>query len=80
MKAVSSAQTTQNDRTNEAIRQEFKEQLDEPTNKINATQLTAPQRTIYEDVKVVPGILCDELLDAVKCIQELTGTPYTYVS
>lgn len=48
--------------------------------KISGTQISSPEIKVYEVVKVLPGVACDELFNAVKCLQEFTGTPKTYVS
>lgn len=74
------AQSAQFQRQEEALRSEFKEQLDSLTGRLKATHLAIPEVEVYKDVEVVDGITCDEPLNVVKSLSDFHGTQDSYVS
>jgi len=47
---------------------------------IAPAQTVAPQIKVYAPIDINRDIVCNELLDAVKCLPEFSGTQETYVS
>lgn len=58
----------------------FQRKIDDLTGQISSAHITTPNVQVNEDVTISENIVCNEPLDAVKCLPELIGSQETYVS
>lgn len=62
------------------LKAEFKRQIDELSGRVSRATISVPVIKVYEDAQIIPGIRCDEPLDAMKSLPEFTGSLDAYVA
>ena len=59
---------------------DFDNKIDELTGKIKKLEIKTPSVEIFEEIQILPDVLCDESLDIVKSLPEFNGNSEQYVS
>ncbi|KAH8265095.1 hypothetical protein KR044_010368, partial [Drosophila immigrans] len=61
-------------------KEDFEVKLKQATDQFRAVALSVPEVVVYEPVKIVAGVECNEGLDAVKSLPDFFGSEEEYVS